>query len=283
MRLFLLALVLSTTLFGLFNAPIHTSVNSVDEDEGIITISTIKDSQVGMYGIVSHRFDKRHSVALNWVEITKIEGEKTTLKLIPIIALEQSALPSGTWKAKVGDDVALAYNYQRAMLIAPNASIYKKITTYHKDRQWVHPDLFASLISSNGHPSPLKEDFNQACRANNIGTVAFMFDKSIVTVDCQSFKIIKNKSTTVKSKEQQVPFYTRVPHIQNNWFGDGSDEVLDYDAYYVDLLAEHNPDNVWIQKYQHARHKAQDNNEDDSWLSSFINSFTISVGPEEEE
>jgi len=282
MRLFLLALFLTTTLWGLMNAPVHTLVTSLNEDAKEITITTVKDTQVGMYGAVSHWFDDKHSVALNWVEIIKIEGDKTTLKLIPILALEQSALPSGTWKPKVGDDVAIAYNYQRAMLIAPNASIYKKITTYHKDRQWVHPDIFASVISSNGHPSPLKEDFAQMCRANNIGTVAFMFDKSIITIDCQSFIIIKNKSTTVKSKEQQVPFYTRVPHIQNNWFGEGSDDIEDYDAYYVDLLAEHNPDNEWIQKYQHARNKASQE-EKEGWFDAFFNSFTISVEPEEQD
>ena len=281
MRLFLLALLFSTTLFGLINAPVHTSVTSVDEDNEEITIATVKNTYVGMYGVVSHWFDKTHSVALMWVEVTKIEGDTTTLNLIPILALEQSALPSGTWKVKVDDDVALGYNYQRALLIAPNASIYKKITTYHNDRQWVHPDIFASILSANGHPSPLKEDFAQACRANNIGTVAFMFDKSIITVDCQSFKIIKNKSTTIQSKEQQAPFYTRVPHIENNWFGAGSDEIENYDAYYVDLLAEHNPDNVWIQKYQHARNKASANDEE-GWFDSFFNSFTISTGAEDE-
>jgi hypothetical protein len=280
MRLFLLALLFSTTLFGLINAPVHTPVTSVNEDEEEITITTLKNTEVGMYGAVSHWFNKMHSVALSWVEITKIEGEVTTLKLIPILALEQSALPSGTWKVKVGDDVAMAYNYQRAMLVAPNASIYKKITSYHRDRQWVHPDILASILSSNGHPSPLKEDFTQVCRANNIGTVAFMFDKSIITVDCQSFLIIKNKSTTVQSKEQQVPFYTRVPNINNNWFGDGSDEMENYDAYYVDLLAEHNPQNNWIQKYQHSRNKQHGNN--DSWFNSFVNSFSLSDEPEED-
>jgi len=281
MRLFLLALLFSTTLFGLINAPIHTPVTSVDEENEEITITTIKNTQVGMYGVVSHWFNKTHSVALMWVEITKIEDDTTTLSLIPILVLEQSALPSGTWKVKVDDDVALGYNYQRALLIAPNASIYKKITKYHNDRQWVHPDIFASTLSSNGHPSPLKEDFAQVCRANNIGTIAFMFDKSIITVDCQSFIIIKNKSTTIQSKERQVPFYTRVPHIENNWFGSGSNDIENYDAYYVDLLAEHNPDNVWIQKYQHARNKASEN-EEDGWFDSFFNNFTISAGPEDE-
>jgi len=279
MRLFLLALFLTTHLLAVINAPMHTTVKSLNEDEETLTITTLAKTQVGMYGAVSHWFDATHSAALSWVEVIKIEGETTTLKLIPILALEQSALPSGTWTPKVGDEVIIGYNYQRSMLIAPNASIYKKITSYHKDRQWVHPDIFASVISSNGHPSPLPEDFEMMCKMNNIGTVAFMFDKSIITVDCLSFTILQNKSTSVKSKEQHVPFYSRVLNIEANWFGEGSDEIEDYDAYYVDLLAKNNPQNEWIQTYKHKRDAAMGKNE--SWFSSLFGNWTISAGDED--
>ncbi len=281
MRLLLLALLFSTSLFALINGALHTPITSVDEENEEATIATLKDTEVGMYGAVSHWFDERHAIALSWVEITKIDGDVTTLKLHPILSLVQSALPTGTWKVKVGDDVAMGYNYQRAMLIAPNASIYRKITTYHSDRQWVHPDIFASTLSSNGHPSPLKEDFNQVCKANNIGTIAFMFDKSIVTVDCRSFKIIKNKSTSIKSKEQQVPFYTRVPHIADNWFGEGNDEIENYDKYYVELLAQHNTDNEWMNNYLHKRQQLE--GDDTSWFESFFNSIKVTFGGDDVE
>lgn len=282
MRLLLLITLISTYLLALISSPLHTTLVSVAEDKETATIKTLENTQVGMYGVISHWFDETHSVALSWVEITNIEGEETSLKLVPILALEQSALPSGSWTPNVGDEVIIGYNYQRALLIAPNSSIYNKITSYHADRKWVHPDIFASVISSQGHPSPLKEDFALACRSNNIGTVTFMFDKSVITVDCQSFKILQNKSTSVQSKEQQVPFYTRVPNIQNNWFGDGSDEVENYDAYYVALIAENNLDNTWIQKYRHEREKIAEENEGESFFGSLFDDFSLSIGAEDE-
>jgi hypothetical protein len=268
MRLILFITLFTSHLFALINTPMHTEVIATNEKE--LTIPTIEGSQVGMYGAVVRWFDDEHSTALSWVEVKSIEGDKTILSMIPIRALEQSALPSGNWTPRVGDEVVLGYNYHRALLIAPNPSIYKKITSYHTERQWVHPDIFASVISSKGHPTPLREDFSYACRANNIGVVYFMFDKSIMTLDCHSFKILQNKSTSVKSTEQQLPFYTRVPHIEANWFGEGSDELEEYDAYYIELIAENNPENSWIQTYKRTREQAVDDNKDVSWFDAWF-------------
>ncbi len=249
MRLILFITLFSTYLFAIITSPVHTTVNTINEVEQEITITTLPQAQIGMYGAIVHWFDAEHSIALSWVEVTHIEGTTTTLKMSPIYALEQSALPSGKWTPHVGDEVILGYNYHRALLIAPNPSVYKKVTAYHPERKWVHPDIFATTLSTNGHPSPLTEDFSQACRANNIGLVAFSFEKSLLTVDCHSFKIMENKSTTIESDETQLPFYTRLNTIEANWFGDGSDELTDYTSYYVSLLAQNNPDNAWIQEY----------------------------------
>lgn len=268
MRLILSILLFTNYLFAIINVPLHTKIISVNEQE--LTVPTQKGAQVGMYGIAVRWFDQTHSTALCWVQVTKIEDTITTLIPIPIHALEQSALPSGNWTVQAGDEVVLGYNYQRALLIAPNPSIYKKISSYHTEREWVHPDIFASVISSKGHPTPLREDFNYACRANNIGLLYFMFDKSIITVDCHSFKILANKSTSVKSTEQQLPFYTRVSHIEANWFGEGSDELEEYDAYYVGLIAKNNPENQWIQTYKRTREQAVDDNKDSSWFDAWF-------------
>jgi len=262
MRQFLFLILLTSHLFAIANSPLTTTITSI-EDEEHISIKTPEQAQIGMYGVIVHWFDAQHSVALSWVEVKSIQGEKCTLVTIPIRALEQSALPNGTWKPKVGDEVILGYNYQRALLIAPNPSVYKKVTTYHPERTWVHPDIFTAVISTHGHPTPLMEDFTYACRANNIGLVAFAFDKSIITVDCQSFKILENKSTTIKNDEIQLPFYSRIPHIEANWFGDGSDELKEYAPYYVKLLAEHNPENQWIQNYKQAQENTR---EESSWF-----------------
>ncbi len=265
MRYLLITALLTSYLFALINAPIRTTVASVNHDEEEITVTSFPQAQIGMYGGVVHWFNAKHSIALAWVEVTDIEGETITLKMKPIFALEQSALPSGNWEVQVGDEVVMGYNYHRALLIAPDASVYKKVTQYHPERKWVHPDIFATTLSANGHPSPLSEDFSQICRANNIGLVSIYFDKSLLTLDCHSFKILENKSTTLSSEEPQRPFYTRVHNIEANWFGDGSDEIEEYNAYYISLISEHNPDNEWIQNYAAERFEAESTS---SWFSS---------------
>ncbi len=267
MRITLLIVLFTNYLFAIINSPVHTQITSVTGQE--ITTPMVKDVQVGMYGVIVHWFDDTHATALSWVEIKKIEADSITLAMAPILALEQSALPSGKWVPKVGDEVILGYNYQRGLLIAPNSSIYKKITHYHQDRSWVHPDIFATALSSNGHPTPLREDFTATCRANNIGIVSFMFDKSIITVDCQSFKILQNKSTSVRADDPQLPFYTRVTNIEANWFGEGSDELEEYSPHYIELLAENNPDNEWIHIYKMKREQATADKEE-SWFDSIF-------------
>jgi len=272
MRYLLSLLLLSTYLFAIISEPVHSKITAINEDEQIISISPIAGAQVGMYGIIVQHFTDAHATALSWIEVTEIQAERISAKMIPIYALEQSALPTGTWTAKIGDEVILGYNYHRALLIAPNLGMYKKVTGYHKDKKWVHPDIFTTVLSSHGHPSPLQEDFQYTCRANNIGLVSFLFDKSIITVDCQSFKIVQNKSTSITIDETQLPFYTRVANIEANWFGDGSDEMTEYSPYYVSLLAESNPNNEWIQTYQKV---LESEKEDESWFSSWFSSVKV--------
>ena len=57
---------------------------------------------------------------------------------------------------EVGDTALLAFGYSRAFLIAPSEEIYHKITEATQSVQWIHPDIFASMLSFSGHPSPQK-------------------------------------------------------------------------------------------------------------------------------
>lgn len=268
MRLFLFITLLTSHLFSITHSAVHSTISSINNEQESITISTPAQAQVGMYGLIVHSFDETHSIALSWVEVQNITGEISTLSMIPIHSLKQSALPSGTWTPQVGDKVILGYNYHRALLISPNPSVYKKTTAFHTERTWVHPDIFTTVLSSHGHPTPLKEDFQYACRVNNIGLVSFSFDNSIITVDCQSFKILENRSTTIKTEEIQLPFYSRISNIEANWFGEGSSELEEYSAYYIQLLAENNPENKWIQDYKEAKEQSIEEESSSSWFNS---------------
>jgi len=281
MRLLLFIALLHTYLFALITPGVRTTVTSVDNEKKLVTIATPQRAQVGTYGVIVHWFDKTHSTALSWVEIKRIEGSKSILSMVPIHALEQSALPSGRWEPKVGDEVVLGYSYHRALLISPNASVYKKVTEFHPERTWIHPDIFTAVLSSHGHPTPLKEDFSHTCRANNIGLVYFVLNGSVLTVDCQSFKILESKSITLKAEDTQLPFYSRISRIEANWFGEGSDELEEYAPYYIELLTKYNPQSKTLQAYQQTVKKAKASSSSDSTESTEANNETIIETQEE--
>jgi len=99
------------------------------------------------------------------------------------------SLPTGKYTAEVGDTVELAFAYNRALLIAPSEEIYHRITQ-SVQTQWIHPDLFATILSYTGHPSPLKSDFYKMSDATSTGLLFIYLDKHVYTLDMKSFKIL---------------------------------------------------------------------------------------------
>jgi hypothetical protein len=149
---------------------------------------------------------------------------------------------------KVGDTALLAFGYTRALLIAPSEEIYHRITTSTKDLQWIHPDLFATMLSLSGHPTPLREDFLNLNVSMSVGLVFIYLDKKIFTLDSRSFKILNISEAPLIQKSAQLPFYTRVEKIESNWWGEGSDELEAYEPHYYQLMLEANPDNQELHK-----------------------------------
>jgi hypothetical protein len=128
------------------------------------------------------------------------------------------------------------------MLIAPNEEIYYKITK-HSELQWVHPDIFATILSFNGHPTPLRDDFTKMSISSSVGLVFIFLDKKVYTLDAKSFKILTITDAKLEQKEVHLPFYTRVPEIDDNWWGEGSGELEDYELHYYELMIKANPQN----------------------------------------
>ena len=154
--------------------------------------------------------------------------------------LINNALPSGTWKAVVGDSVELVFGYSRSMLIAPSENIYHRITK-SVQTQWVHIDIFATVLSYHGHPTPLKEDFDAMNIASSVGLLFIYLDQILYTVDIKTFVILSISEAPLVQDTLQLPFYSRVEKIEANWWGEGSSELEAYEPYYFGLLKEYNP------------------------------------------
>ena len=239
-QLFLL-FVIALELFG---AAVKSPVVGIDEDAAEVTIK-VENVEVGVSGFIVHEIDKDHTIILKNAVVKSYDKNSKIAKVAvsEFSALSNSALPNGKWKVKIGDTAVLAFGYTRGILIAPNEDIYYRITKNSK-LQWVHPDLFATTLSYNSHPTPLRSDFDEISTKSSIGLVFIYLDGRVFTLDAKSFKILTITEAKLEQKELKLPFYTRVPEIDSswwNWFDEGNDELEEYEPHYYSLLVEANP------------------------------------------
>jgi len=227
-------------VFELFSSVLKTPIVSIDKE--IVTINT-KHADVGMTGFIVHHINKNHSSILKSVVVTEFNDGVATLKTSAYTALRQNSLPLGKWEVEVGDTVVLAFGYSRGLLIAPSENIYRRLERGLITLQWVHPDIFATLLSYNGHPTPLKEDFDAFSTLSAVGLIFFYIDNNLFTLDAKTFKILNITSAPLELKETHLPFYTRIQEIDADWWGEGSDELESYEPYYYSLLVKYNKTN----------------------------------------
>jgi hypothetical protein len=235
----LLALLSFNLMAGVIKAPLL----SVDNKNKTATVE-LERVDVGMSGYLVHAIAENHSSIL-W-NVTVIDYNKeskiATIKLYNFDELNNNALPKGKWEAVAGDKVELAFGYSRALLVAPSEEIYHKVTKSVKV-QWVHIDIFATILSYRGHPTPLKEDFDAMNIASSVGLLFIYIDKKLYTVDIRSFVILNISDVSLVQDSVQLPFYSRIETIEANWWGEGSNELENYAPHYYELLVQFNKQN----------------------------------------
>jgi hypothetical protein len=239
MKYIFLLIIITLELFGVV---LKSPIVAVNEDETEVSIN-IESIDVGVSGFVVHEIDKGHTAILKNATVSSFD-EKSKIAKVTISefnGFSNSALPDGKWSVKVGDSVILAFGYTRGLLIAPNEEIYYRVTKNSK-LQWVHPDIFATILSFNGHPTPLRSDFSEMSSSTSVGLVFIYLDKKVYTLDAKSFKILAITDAELEDSEVNLPFYTRVPEIDAAWWGEGSEELDAYEPHYYKLIIEANPD-----------------------------------------
>lgn len=240
MKNILIFLILAVNIIaGTIKAPLVTL-----DDDGLTATINIKKVEIGMSGFIVHHISKNHTTILKHSVVSSFDAEThiATLKLSDYTELKNSALPLGKWSVKVGDIAVLAGGYSRAILIAPTEEIYYRISKSVKI-QWLHPDIFTSILSLNGHPTPLKEDFEAMRKITSIGLIFIYLEQKVYTIDAKSFVILNISDAPLKQEKVMLPFYSRVTDIEANWFGKGNDKLTNYESYYYGLLSQYNADN----------------------------------------
>jgi len=239
-------ILLTLLVLEVFASVMRAPVLSINEEAQTLTIK-IKKIDIGMSGFVVHPIAPNHSSILKSVVVIDYDAlsEIATLQMNDFSTLRNNALPTGQWKVEVGDGVELAFGYSRALLIAPSEEIYHRITKSVKI-QWVHVDIFATILSYNGHPTPLQSDFEAMSIASSVGLLFVYLDKKLYTIDIKSFTILSISDAPLAQDSVELPFYSRIEHIEANWFGEGSDELEDYESHYYELLVQNNTKNAGL-------------------------------------
>ncbi|MDY0117323.1 MAG: plasminogen-binding N-terminal domain-containing protein [Sulfurimonadaceae bacterium] len=233
--------IFTATLFG---AMLKSPIISLDTDKAIIEIEKI---DVGMSGYIVRELNDEHSTILQLAVVESFDAttKQAVLKLSKIDTFSSNNLPKGLWKTQAGDIAVFASGYKRALLLAPTEEIYYRITKAVPALQWIHPDLFATFLSYEGHPTPLKKDFDLFGEDLEVGLLYLYIDEKLYTLDRSSFTIldIVDAPLIQEIDALKLPFYSRVEEISANWFGEGSSHLEMYEPYYYKLMAKHNPYN----------------------------------------
>jgi hypothetical protein len=221
---------------------ISTPLLTIEDKRGAIEAPQLK---VGMSGFVVRHFDATHSSIIANARVTQISpsSNRAIIEFSNYDGLRQNSLPSGTWSPKVADEVVIAYDYGRALLIAPNDDAYLALTASIPNIEWIHPDLYATYLSHEGHPTPLVEDFRRFCTSGSIGLLFVQSAQTLFTLDCKNFTLLQSTESVAQNQKAQTPFYTRVPKIRAAWWGEGSSTLENYEPYYLELIALSNPKN----------------------------------------
>ena len=239
MRLLATIFTLSATLFAASPAKFLKSYETtlIDVERGMATIKDSETIVLGSSGIVTHKFDEEKSTIVARASVIEKKDGMAKIRFEVFDLLSQSAFPLPGILPEKGDKVVLNYLYDRAVIVAPNKSVYDEITKHFKDVTWIHPDLMGAYLADKYKPNPERDEFREICRQNSAGVIFFALDKKGYFADCQSFKILKTYESS-RITAYQVPFYTRVRGIDTVfWNFDGS-QINDYNSHYCSLLVK---------------------------------------------
>lgn len=236
LRYFALITLLFSNLFsqGLFE-PYMATLQNISGNTAVIPDSD--KLTIGSSGIVVHKFDEEKSTIIARVSVIEKTDGNAKVRFEVFDLLEQSAFPLPGVMPQNGDTVILNYLYDRALIVAPNQTVFTEITKHFSDVKWIHPDVVGAYLASEYKPNPDREDFRQMCRENSAGIIFFALSFNGYVADCQSFKVLKTFESG-RVSQYQVPFYTRVRGIDSTFWKWGGEQISDYNRHYERLLVQ---------------------------------------------
>ncbi len=211
-KIALIALLSLPMFAGFFPQTVQTSVKSVKGD----SITLKKPFPVnGMSGVVIHNYGNDLTAITSRIAQT---SANTSVALVSKDILHHDELPTIKTPISVNDKVIGGYLYNNVLLLAPDADTYARITSEHT-KKWIHPDLFALYLSTEGEEKPTRENLARFAKKYQVGLVYIVRKNSAVLLDPISAKIVSEQPMADLPAKGSFPFYMRLKSPDSGWFG----------------------------------------------------------------
>jgi len=215
-KIALITLISLPIFAGFFPTTVQTLVKSADHK----SIQLQKALPLhGMSGVVIHTYAK----GLDAITSHIIQDNNNTAKLISTDIIHHDALPTISTPVKPGDKIIGGYLYNNVLLLAPDATTYARITKKY-DKKWIHPDLFALFLSSEGETKPSKQNLKTFAHKYQIGLIALVNQESIMLMDALSGEVLARQSIDNLPSKGLFPFYMRLDKPRGGWFSSDGEE-----------------------------------------------------------
>ena len=235
MRILATFLLFLSMSFG-FEMPQVRGVLS-DVKDGGARIENSDKIVLGSSGVVIRNFKNGESSIIARAVVTQKGGAYANVRFEVFENLAQDALPIPGVMPKNGDTIILNYLYSRAVIVAPNESVYKQVSEHFKNITFISPDVAAAYLADIHSPSPNRTDFRNICYQNAAGLIFIAFDGEGVFADCGSFKTLHSfKSGKVSGYMR--PFYSNVRKISEHFWDINDGQIGNYEKYYRKLIKQ---------------------------------------------
>ncbi len=195
---------------GFYPTKINTTITSINGNN--ITLSKPL-SRIGMSGVVIHKFDLRTETIVGYI----VQNHENTAKAIKGTIITHTSLPSVKNIYRVGDHVIGGYMYDNILLLAPNEKIYADITR-NSNKNWIHPDIYATFLSKNSQGIPTKENLEVFAKEYQVGLIYIIKKNSAILYDPISHNIVGKREFTTPVSNIKSPFYMRLKSIKSGLF-----------------------------------------------------------------
>ena len=167
-----------------------------------------------MSGVIVHRY-KSDLSAINGRVIQTSSGRA---KILHQDIIHHNNLPSVNTKVSTNDKVIGGYLYRNVLLLAPSSDVYKRITK-GSSKNWIHPDLFAVFLSTEGDKSVTKANLAKFAKSNQVGLIYIVKRNKAILLDPISGQVVGSRAIKNLPKHGQFPFYMRFDKLSSGWFG----------------------------------------------------------------